>query len=364
MSSRKHTARRLILASLLSFILCAGITTARNDVGLALDDVEKHGHGLKGATPSGAPADKDGRMKVQCNNGNGKGNGKTPPCPTSASDYLTTLGSTSTFPYLATCAHRVSCGNAPLQLVVSSAASNSMCFTITRRSIARSDLGWCPTATCMNMLDGLAEVRLHTAGDGPCAPTSATLNGVAVPITHPSSSSSSLVISLASLTAADIAADHATLCLATSCAPSASMMGFQRDLPYYMAGAGSLISTRTVAAGVYMDQYEVKVEYALIGAGQACCTESCQAGFTVERERCDITNDPTANRCTTGSVYSSCANSISNADCVAACTVGCRLTLSSLSSFASKNPTGCCRCITNINGWCGCGRTVNYCCAA
>ncbi|KAG2427901.1 hypothetical protein HYH02_014503 [Chlamydomonas schloesseri] len=66
---------------------------------------------------------------------------------------------------------------------------------------------------------------------------------------------------------------------------------------------------------------------------------------------------------TTSSAYSTCYKSVSNADCVNACTVGCTISSSNIGGFASKNPTGCCRCLTNSLGWCGCGSTVNYCCA-
>ncbi|KAG2427590.1 hypothetical protein HXX76_012244 [Chlamydomonas incerta] len=371
------TARRLYLAALLSMVVGAGIAVARNDIGLPLGDNDTHGRSLKGATPSAGPA-ADGKktgQAVQCNNGNGKGNGKSeacdpappspmPPCPASATNYLTTAGSTSEFPFLTTCGHRVSCSDSPLELVVRSASSYSLCVDVRLRSIARSDLGWCPTATCMGMLNGLAEVRLQPSASGAAAPTSATVNGAAVPITHPYSGSSTIIISLASLTAADIAAEHATVCLSTTAYPATNMQGFVVDLPYYMAGVGTQRDTSSPATGVYLTQYEVTLRYALVSADQACCTEECGAGFTVQREHCDVSSDPTANRCTTSSAYSTCVGSVANADCVNACTVGCRFNLASLSSFADKNPTGCCRCLTNSNGWCGCGKTVNYCCAA
>ncbi|KAG2430498.1 hypothetical protein HXX76_010021 [Chlamydomonas incerta] len=90
------------------------------------------------------------------------------------------------------------------------------------------------------------------------------------------------------------------------------------------------------------------------------CCQTCTAPVFYSSFRCYTL----AGGCATSSAYSTCWRSVANADCVNAATVGCGFALSSLSSFASKNPTGCCRCTTNINGWCGCGSTVNYCCAA
>eukprot|EP00198_Chlamydomonas_reinhardtii_P001679 XP_001691015.1 predicted protein [Chlamydomonas reinhardtii] len=96
------------------------------------------------------------------------------------------------------------------------------------------------------------------------------------------------------------------------------------------------------------------------GGGGATCCQSCSTPvFFASR-------DVFYGQCgaATSSAYSTCWKSVSNSECVNAAISGCGFASSSLSGFASKNPTGCCRCITNVYGWCGCGRIVNYCCAA
>ncbi|KAG2448399.1 hypothetical protein HYH02_006291 [Chlamydomonas schloesseri] len=122
------------------------------------------------------------------------------------------------------------------------------------------------------------------------------------------------------------------------------------------------------------NHYNVAVRYSFYtgagSSGRSCCP-ICETSYSYsisQTPTCTVAPGAADPNCCalqigTSSAYSTCYKSVSNADCINACTVGCTISSSNIGGFASKNPTGCCRCLTNSLGWCGCGSTVTYCCA-